>query len=47
MFEEVSEAASTEKQKELEDKVTSPEKAEKVEQQGIPIWDKSLELQIF
>ena len=31
MFEEVSEAASTEKQKELEDKVTSPEKAEKVE----------------
>ena len=30
MFKEVSEAASTEKQKELEDKVTSPEKAEKV-----------------
>ena len=31
MFEEVSEAASTEEQKELEDKVTSPEKAEKAE----------------
>ncbi|XP_055442824.1 cAMP-regulated phosphoprotein 19-like [Bubalus kerabau] len=30
MFKEVSEAASTEEQKELEDKVTSPEKAEKV-----------------
>ena len=28
MFKEVSEAASTEEQKELEDKVTSPEKAE-------------------
>lgn len=31
MFKEVSEAASTEEQKKLEDKVISPEKAEKVE----------------
>lgn len=41
------EAPSTEEQKEMEDKVMSPEKTEEATlKQGVPIWDKSLEVQV-
>ena len=42
------EATSVEEQKEMEDKVTSPGRAEEAKlKQSILIWGKSLEVQIF